>query len=101
MRTLKLIGAATFCSYAAGMKAPVKKGGTEVFEDDVADIMLTRVYLDSANNPHPVWTEELDAKVVHEPAAKQVSLEDAVKPPKEAKPAPKKKAARKRTAKAT
>lgn len=84
MKTLKLVGARTYSCYAAGLKDPVKIGDTAVFEDGIADVLLTRMYYDSANNAHPIWTEDTEAAPVHKPAAKEVTLEEAIKPPKKA-----------------
>lgn len=91
---LKLVGAARFCSRAAGIDSPVVKGGFVTVSEDVAVKLEAMTVMDKADNPQPIFTREADAKVTHEPAGKNRSLEEHLKDEKAPAPAAKKRAKR-------
>ena len=95
MITLKLIGASRFSCRAAGVMDVVSFGETVTVSEDNAKHLLGLNNLNIAGDAKPLFSQDENAEGNYEPAAKEVSLQEAVKPT----PAKKKAAPRRRTAK--
>lgn len=76
---LKLVGAETFVCKPLGIHNPVHKGGTVTVTPEAAEYLESLSYQDSANNEHPVWTTNLNAKPTHNARAVTRTLEQHVK----------------------
>jgi hypothetical protein len=94
MRSLKLIGARTFGSPAAGLTSPMNKGEIQNFDDGIAGKLMALTYTDTLGNIHPMFSEDVSATMVH-PDVQSKPLDQAVKDGDFA-PAAKKAPARKR-----
>lgn len=101
MKTLKLVGARTFGSPAAGLTDPMAKGDKKSFGDDIAAKLLALTWLDKAGNTQPIFVDETVEEVVdavENEGAETKPLEQAIKDGDFTDKAPAKKAAPKKAA---